>query len=167
MSSKKIAYATATAITNAIESLATSSTFLGGYESTPVDNSSNLYLDYELAGKITVGTTPTLNTEIRIYIVPVYDGSTYPDVFDGTTSAETVTSAGVRDGFAVLAKVLNVDATTSDRAYHFFIGSIAALFGGIVPAKWAIFTAHNTGVNLNSTGGNHTFYQRGIYSTDA
>lgn len=167
MANIKVAYGTATAITNAIQSLATSSTWTAGYESDAVDNSSNLYLDYELSGKVTVGTTPTANTEIRIYIVGSIDGTTWPDVFDGTTSAETVTSEGVRDGFAKLAAVLRVDSTTSNREYPFFIGSIASLFGGVCPTKWAVFVAHNTGVNLNSTGGNHVFTQRGIYLTSA
>lgn len=166
MASRKIAYGTSTAITNAIQSLATSSTWLAGYESDVVDNTSNLYLDYTIEGKVTVGTTPTINTEIRIYVVASFDGTTWPDVFDGTTSAETVTSAGVRDGFAKLAAVLLVDATTSDRSYPFSF-SVAALFGGVCPAKFVLFTTHNTGVNLNATGGNHVFNQRGVYETIA
>lgn len=167
MSSNKIAYGTSTALTNAIASLATSSTWLAGYESDVVDNTSNLYLDYTIEGKVRVGTTPTANTEIRIYVVASFDGSTWPDVFDGTTGAETVTSAGVRDGFAKLAAVLPVDATTSDRDYPFSIGSVATLFGGVCPAKFVLFTTHNTGVNLNSTGGNHTCNYRGVYTTNA
>ena len=163
MSNIKIAYGTATAIANAIQSLATSSTWIAGYESDWVDNSANLYADYELSGKVTVGTTPTINTEIRLFIVCSIDGTTYPDVFDGTTGAETVTSEGVRDGFALLVKSLRVDSTTSNREYPFFIPS---LFYGCAPTKWCVFTAHNSGVNLNSTGGNHVFTQRGIYYTN-
>jgi hypothetical protein len=145
VASRKIAYGTSTALTNA-----------------------NLYLDYTLEGKVTVGTTPTINTEIRIYVVASFDGTTWPDVFDGTTSAEpSVTSAGVRDGFAKLAASLNVDATTSNVAYPFSIGSVASLFGGVCPAKFVLFTTHNTGVNLNATGGNHVFNYRGVYETVA
>lgn len=166
MASRKIAYGSSTAITNAIQSLATSSTWLAGYESDVVDNTTNLYLDYTIEGKVTVGTTPTANTEIRIYVVASFDGTTWPDVFDGTTGAETITSAGVRDGFAKLAAVLTVDATTSDRSYPFSF-TVASLFGGVCPAKFLLFTAHNTGVNLNSTGGNHVFNHRGIYETIA
>lgn len=166
MADRKIAYGTSTALTNAIASLASSATWVAGYESDPVDNSSNKYLDYSFEGKITVGTTPTVNTEIRIYVVPVFDGTTYPDVFDGTTGAETINSQGVRDGYARLAAVLNVDATTSNREYWFNF-TIAALFGDICPSKFFLFVTHNTGVNLNSTGGNHTFNYRGVYETVA
>lgn len=166
-SSNKLAYATATALTNAIASLASSSTWVAGYESDPIDNSSGLYLDYEMWGKVTVGTTPTTNTEIRIYLVPCFDGTNWPDVFDGTTSAETWTSAGIRDATAVLAKVISVDSTTSNREYTWSVPSVAALFGGSCPAKFALFTTHSTGVNLNSTGGNHATNYRGVYTTNA
>lgn len=164
MADRKIAYGTSTALVNAIEALATSSAWLAGFESAVVDNSTNKYLDYTFEGKVTVGTTPTINTEIRIYVVASFDGTTWPDVFDGTTGAETVTSEGVRDGFAKLAAVLRVDATTSDRVYPFAF-SVASLFGGVCPAKFALFTAHNTGVNLNATGGNQVFNYRGVYET--
>jgi hypothetical protein len=69
-----------------------------------VDNTTELAFDFYVSGKITVGTTPTINTEIRLYLVGSYDGTTWPDVFDGTPSAETVTTAGLRDGYAKLAR---------------------------------------------------------------
>ena len=163
----KTEYGTSTALTNAIASLASSSTWLAGHESDVIDNTANKYLDYTIEGKVTVGTTPTANTEIRIYVVASFDGSTWPDVFDGTTGAETITSAGVASGFVKLAAVMLVDATTSDRSYPFSIGSVAALFGGNCPAKFLLFTSHNTGVALNSTGGNHTCNYRGQYATSA
>lgn len=166
MADRKIALGTSTALTNAIASLGSSATWVAGYESAVVDNTTNLYLDYTLEGKVTVGTTPTINTEIRIYVVASFDGTTWPDVFDGTTSAETVTSEGVRDGYAKLAAVLRVDATTSDRAYPFSF-SVASLYGGVCPAKFVLFTTHNTGVNLNATGGNQTCNYRGVYETIA
>jgi len=156
LTTNKVVYPTATSGTGGLTSLATSSTFLAGYEWFVIDNTTELALDYLVQGNIMVGTTPTINTQIRVYCVASYDGSTWPDVFDGTPSAETVTSAGVRSGFLVLACVINVDATTSNVAYPFRF-SLASLFGGYVPKKTAIFVAHNTGVNLHATAGNHTY----------
>lgn len=164
MADTKIAYGSSSALTNAVESLATSSTWTAGYESAAVDNTSNLYLDYSIEGYYTVGTTPTANTEIRIYVVASWDGTNWPDVFDGTSSAETVTSEGVRDSFAKLAAVLRVDSTTSNRAYPFSF-TTSSLFGGICPPKFVLFTSHNTGVSLNSTGGNQVTRYRGTYFT--
>jgi hypothetical protein len=146
--------------------LASSSTWLAGYESAVVDNTTNKYLDYIVEGHYTVGTTPTINTEIRIYVVASFDGSTWPDVFDGTGSAETVTSEGVRDGFARLAAVMRVDSTTSDRDYPYFI-DVASHFGGAMPKKVAVFVAHNTGVNLNSTAANQTYAAQPVHATSA
>lgn len=150
-----ISYGTATSGTGGINSLASSSTWLAGYEWFVIDNSTELAHDYFVDLVIRVGTTPTANTEIRVYLAASYDGSTYPDVLDGTPSAETVTSAGVRDSFMKLAGVGFVDATTSDRDYpiQFNTGS----FYTLPPKKIITFVAHNTGVNLNSTAGNQKY----------
>jgi hypothetical protein len=75
----KTEYGTSTALTNTVASLASSSTWLAGYQSDVVDNTTNKYLDYTIEGKYTVGTSPTASTEIRIYIVASFDGSTWPD----------------------------------------------------------------------------------------
>jgi len=161
----KLSYVASAAVTNAIEALATSSTWLAGYESATVDNSSNLYLDIFLSGVTTVGTTPTINTVIEHSIVTMISDSVWPDVFDGTTGAETITSAGVKSGICVPFAYLNVDATTSDRAYAYTKRSVATLFGGICPPKFVVFTAHNTGVNLNATGSNQVLTQQAVYMT--
>lgn len=167
MADIKPAYAASSNLTITLASLATSSTFLAGQESTAVNNTSNLYRDYRLSGKVTVGTTPTINTEIRIYVVGIMDDSTWPDVFDGTDSAETITSAGVGSGFLKLAAVCQVDATTSNRTYFFDAGSVAQLFNYTLPKQFVVFVAHNTGVNLNSTAGNHQVTVTPEYQTVA
>jgi len=166
MASVKTAYGTTTTGTGGITSLATSSTWLAGYEWFTIDNTTELAEDYGVEGKIRVGTTPTINTEIRIYLVPSHDGATWPDVFDGTSSAETVTSAGAMGSSWRLAASLAVDATTSDRDY-FYSFKVAQFFGGKVPKKVAVFVAHNTAVNLNSTAGNHTYGYTPEYTTVA
>lgn len=168
MADIKTAYGSSSSLTCTLASLATSSTWVAGRESNEVDNTTNKYLDYLLAGKVTVGTTPTINTEIRVYVVGLHnDTPTWPDVFDGSDSDETVTSAGVRDGFAKLAAVMSVDATTSNRTYPFGPVSVAALFGGALPKKFSVFVVHNTGVNLNSTGSNHSLDVTPVYQTAA
>lgn len=168
MASVKLAYGSSTAVTISPASVATSSTWIAGTESTAIDNTSNLFLDYLLAGYITVGTSPTASTEIRIYVYGSQnDTPLYPDVLDGTSSAETFTSAAIRDGSLKLAAVMAVDATTSDRAYYFAPVSVASLFGGTLPKYWGVFLTHNTGVNLNATAGNHVISYTGVYETIA
>jgi hypothetical protein len=153
-----IAYTSSgTAITISLASLATSSTFVAGRESNEIDWTAILKDDALLEGKIRVGTTPTANTQINIYLWGRYVSlATAPlDVLDGVDSAETITSAGVLVSFLAPPIVLQVDSTTTDRDYCLPATSVAQRFGGIMPPFWGIYVAHNTGANLNSTGGNH------------
>ena len=159
-------------ITIAPENVATSSTFVAGVESGAISNISNLDLDHFVSGYWTCGTTPTANTQVQIWVVAPYAddlaGTTnWPDVFDGTSSAETVTSAGVLQGLGRLAAILNVDSNTSNRAYYCAPFSVAALFGGFLPSQYVLFVTHNTGVNSNSTAGNHVWKYLRIQSTVA
>jgi hypothetical protein len=168
MASLKLAYAASSALTISPASLASSSTLVAGVESDAVDNTgTNLYLDYLLAGNITVGTTPTSGTTIEVHVVGMRDDTTWPDVFDGTGSAETITSADVKAGICRPAAVLGVNATTSNVAYYFGPVSVALLFGGVVPRKFVVFVTHNTGVALNATAGNHVIAITPVYATSA
>lgn len=158
-----IKYAASATITISPENVATASTFLAGVESGVIDNTTNKYVDVLVGGVWTCGTTPTANTQVMIYVGSVRDDTpTYPDVFDGTASAETLTSAGVGFGFLKLGANLTIDATTSDRAYECGPFSVAQLFGGVMPLKWFLFITHNTGVNSNATAGNHVWKYTGI-----
>lgn len=140
--------------------LASSATWVAGWEFGSVSNRVNQDITHVYGGKIEVGTTPTINTLINIYIVPatalLSGAPTWPDVMDGTASVETWTSAAIRDGSAVLARSLLVDATTSNRDYYFSFDVRSVL--GFMPWDYVIFIAHNTGVNLNSTDGNHAIW---------
>lgn len=167
MSSIKYSYAADAQLTITLASLASDTNLLAGRESTAVDNTSNLYLDYLLSGKITTGTTPTDNRQIEVWVsAPINDTPTWPDVLDGTDSNETITSSGIKN--AILRPVVSiVTNNTSDRTYPFTQISVASLFGGVCPAKFVVFVVHNTGVNLNSTGSNHEISVQGIYQTVA
>lgn len=155
-------------ITISPENVASSSTFVAGVESGAISNISNLDVDHLISGKWTTntGTNVTANTQVQIWVVaPISDdlSSTvvWPDVFDGTSSAETVTSAGVLQSCGRLAAVLNVDAVTQSVAYPCAPFSVAALFGGVLPPRYVIFITHNTGQVSNTTAGNHVWtYQR-------
>lgn len=168
MAAQNIAYSANTTITCSLASLATSATFVAGVESALIDNTSNLYVDALVQGLITVGTTPTANTNIIVYVwgSSVSPATTAIDVIDGTDSAETISSAGVRNSFMKIGAVLDVDSNTSNRGYPFSFG-VAQLFGGVLPPYWGLFVAHNTAVNLNSTGGNHVISYRGVSYTVA
>lgn len=164
MADVKLVYATNQALTITLASLASDSNLLAGRESNAIDNTTNLFLDYLLDGKITTGTSPTTAKEIRIYVVGLFGDASWPDVFDGTDSNETVSGVGTRDSACKLAAVIPTIAT-SDLGYFFGPISVASLFGGVCPAKFVVFVVHNTAVNLNATGGNHFINARGVYNT--
>lgn len=161
-------FGSTTSGTGGIHSLATSSTWTAGYEwfKVDVDGMTPIPLDVRHQGVVRVGTTPTAGTEIRIYLIPSDDDTTWPDVFDGTASAETATSEGVRDGFAKLVAVLRVDATTSDRDYPYSFKASDA-FGDALPRAYVVFVAHNTAVNLNATSGNQKYQYTPTYKNVA
>jgi hypothetical protein len=154
------------ALTISLASLASGSSgvFTAGQESTAVDNTSNLDVDHLLSGVIRAGTSPTSSRYINVYVYANISSSsgtpTYPDVLDGTDSAETFTSANVMNGIVKLAASMISDST-SNRDYFFGPVSVAQLFGGVLPKFWGVFVAHDTAVALNATGGNHVLtYER-------
>lgn len=169
MTTKAIAYTASANVfsTDAIlDSLAASSTWLAGYESPVIDNSSNLFLDAHLAGRFKANNTAPTAGQIRVYVGSLLDDSKYPDVFDGTESAETITSADIRDSILKLAAVI-VTSATANVVYEFAPVSVAQLFGGIMPRKWFVFVTHSMVQALNATtnNGGQCWYT-GVKSTD-
>lgn len=161
-----------TTLTISPENVASSASFVAGVESDVISNTTNLDLDHLISGRWTSGTTPTANTQVQIWVIPtrtddLAGSRTYHDVFDGTASAETATSAGVLQGIGRLAAVLNVDTNTSNREYGCAAFSVAALFGGVLPPSYVLFITHNTGVNSNSTAGNHSWHLQRVRATVA
>jgi hypothetical protein len=160
----KANYPAASDATITLASLASDTNLLAGRESTELDNSSNLYLDYLISGKITTGTSPTTARSIQVFAVGSWDGTTWPDVFDGTDSTETITSANHKNSICRFIAEMATDAT-SDRVYHFGPVSLASAFGGVMPVKVVFFVVHNTAVALNSTAGNHQIRIQPYYET--
>ncbi len=164
MADLKLAYGTASDLTITLASMATDTNLLTGRESAVIDNSANLFLDYLVSGKITAGTSPTAARSIEVWAVGSWDGTNWPDVFDGTESAETITSADIKSSICRFVAAM-ATANTSDRTYHFGPVSLAAAFGGTLPPKVVLFVTHSTGVNLNSSAGNHQIRLQPVFQT--
>ena len=152
-------YSSWTALTISLASLADNA----WRESTVVDNTSNLYDDALVGGKITTGTTPTANTTIEVYFYALVDGTLYTGGASGTDAAYTA------DGEELLfpvCQIIQVDAT-SDQAYVFGPVSVRSAFGGAMPSKWGVVVKNDSAVALHATGGNHAISYMGIKSTIA
>lgn len=161
----KMAYAASANldVTN-LNGLSASATWVAGWESPTIDNSSTLYEDYSIDIKITVESAGLSAGEIRAYLVKMLDDSTWPDVFDGTQSAETLTDTEIRDAICLLGAFTATD-TTASRVYYMTIPSVAAVFGGNLPHKFALFITQSTGTTLETTGNQVTY--KGRYRTVA
>ena len=148
----KRAYAASSNLTvTNLAGLASSATWVAGWESDLIDNSTNLYEDYSIDAKITVESASLVAGEIRLYLVKMLDDSTWPDVFDGTESAETITDTEIRDAITLLG-TMSITDTTASRVYYLTCPSVAAVFGGNLPHKFVIFITQSTGTTLETTG---------------
>ena len=164
----KLGTAASSALTITLASLAASSTWAVGRESASVDNTTNLYLDYLLSGKVTTGTGPTAGV-IEVWVAGIMeDTPTWPDVFAGADAGRTITApvADVKAAALKLAFIVNTD-TTANRTYWFAPVSVASLFGGVCPLKFSIFVTHSTVAVIHATGTNHAFWIKPIFQTVA
>ena len=147
-------------ITAAVASLASDTNLLAGLETSVIDNTTDGFEDIILSGFITTGTSPTASRVIEVWAI-AWNGSGWPDVFDGTSSAETITSADIKTSICKLVASIST-SNNSDRRYDFTGVSARSVFGGVLPSKFVLFPTHSTGVNLNATAGNHGFFYEGV-----
>ena len=110
--------------------------------------------------------TTTVTTHPALRYAAVNDTPTYPDVFDGTDSNETVTTADIKRACLKLLASLPTD-TTNSRDYWWSGVSLAAAYGGLVPSHHGLFVVHSTNANLDATEGNHNKSYRAAYMTSA
>lgn len=139
----KSLFGSSTALTITLASLATSTTGVGR-QSTLVDNSSVKAQKIQVYFKVTTGTSPTTGKSIRFYLIKgdnPASSNIRTDNADASDAAFTVINAP-------LLHVCQTD-NTSDETYS---GSFIIANPG---PEWGIAVVHDTGVNLNSTAGNH------------
>lgn len=167
----KPSYTNASALTITLASLAsTTADPPVGRESAAVDNTSTLALDFLISGQITTGTLPTASKQITVcFAAMAYDGtnSYWPAGITGSDAGLTPTFAGAATGIpGLIIPALIIPTNNSSNVNYKFTGlSLCRTLGlPVPPLKWSVFVFHNTGVNLNSTGGNHFIYATPINS---
>lgn len=169
MAVSNLTYGTRTAITIDPSSLAGSSTFVAGVESAEQDNTTDLYLDVLVEGRVTghASTAPTVGQQIQVYVwgSNVSLGTTAIDTLDGTSSAETLGHVAVAQSLR-LAAVSTVTVATAALTYYILPFSVAALFGGSMPKYWGLFVTHNHTGTLAASQSNQ-FWKTGVTVTTA
>jgi len=142
-----VTYSSDTAITFDISSLATSSTFLVGRESTEIDNTTNKYIDAIVNVEGITGhasTAPTVGQYIGLWLwgADTSLATTPIDTLDGTDSNETLSHASVLNSLKFVASPA-VTVATAALKYYVMPFSVAAYFGGNMPKFWGLYLAHN------------------------
>ena len=159
MANVKQAFNTAATFTCSLASLANSTAGVGR-QSTVIDNSSGLYVDALVTIKIKTGGSGTSATGfITVYAFGTTDGgTTYTDNAGASDAGLTVSASRVIGTFPAVA-----NATT----YVSQQMSVAAAFGGKLPAKWGIVVVNSSGGTLDTTEGNHAKQYQEVYYTVA
>lgn len=158
MSSIKEAFGSSNqAITITLTSLANA----GARQSTSVDNSSNLFLDALVFLKIKSASGSVSATGYAyVYAYGSVDGgTTFSDSASGTDGSITLT---VPPNMRLIGVINMVAVSTTYEAGPF---SVAAAFGGILPAEWGIVVVNNTGAAFDGTTA--SAYYQGVYQTVA
>lgn len=159
----KRVYAASTALTQTnLDGLASSSTWIAGWESAAIDNTTNLYDDYRITAVLQVESSSLSAGEIRMYLVGPLDDSTWPAPFDGTESTEDIGDTEVRDAICLPAAFTQTDTGASEY-YYLDCPSAKAVFNGNLPKKFVIFITQSTGTTLETTGDPNQVYVTGSY----
>lgn len=143
-------------VTN-LHSIATSATWVAGWVSATIDNTTDLDLDKWISAKFALGNGATAG-EIRVYAFAMLDDSNWPDLLsagtEGTEGTATVHAASIRDAAMVLLWSAGTRADPgTDDVYNMPPVSVRGAFGTeVVPPKFALFVTHSTGVNLAASG---------------
>lgn len=129
-------------------------------ESTAVDNTTNLFLDALVVVRTKMGaTTPINDKTVYVYAYGTVDGGTiYPDTVTGTDAAITLNSP------TQLALIGSIAVPAVSTTYTSRPMSVAAAFGGVLPAKWGIVLLNSSSV-LSATAGDHVLRYQGVYAT--
>lgn len=148
MTTRSELLATPTAFTITLASLANSTAGVGR-QGTLVDNTTNLYLSAIVSLNIKVGTSPTANSLIFVYLIRSNNNGT-PIIDDGAGASD----AGITIINAPLLGTILVSATTTGANY---IRNFDTSPLGPLGPKWTIAIVNSSGVALNASQVNQTF----------
>lgn len=153
MATLKDAFAASTAFTITLASLTNGS----ARQSTEIDNTTNLYVGAYIAVNIKMGTSPTSNTIISVYILRN----------DNNGTAIRDDGAGASDAAITIknAQVIGTLSTGSSAATGDVLKGV--FYVDNIGPKWSIAIKNDSGVTLDATGGNHVVNYVGVTKTIA
>lgn len=155
MATATLNYSSNTPITINLAGLLSQDSFITGRQSTQIDNTTNKYIDCLVSGFVSVGTTPTANRSIGIYVYGADTSVATANLnnITGTDLGVSLTNVGMLYALRLGASI-GVPSNASDLQYPVLPFSVAALFGGVMPKFWGLYVAHNTVAALRNTSVN-------------
>ena len=140
-----------------LASLASDTNLLAGRQSAVIDCMGGLYEDFLLYAKTMTGTSPTTGRSIEYWLIGSVDGTLWPDTVTGAgDAARTLSATIIKNAICVPMQFLETNAT-SNQPYYTRVWSARSLFGEL-PAKFVVWSTHNTVAALNATSANHALY---------
>ena len=130
----------------------------GARAGTAIDNTSNLFTNALVGGKVKSGASGTTSTgTVNIYAYGSADGgTTYSDSATGSDAAITLTVPPN----AKLIGVVNVVANSTTYEYGPF--DVAAAFNNVLPSSWGTILENKSGGTLSATEGDHGMHYQGV-----
>lgn len=157
----KINYAASAPITCTFAGLANSA----ARSSLAVDNSVNLYDDaiLDISVLLTGGGT-AFDKACYVY----FYGCGQNGIFNGSSAENVGTDIAVTmDSPTNLIGPITISTPSVGVTYRLTVGSMASLFGGVLPWKWGFVIFNYAQASLDSTESNHTKAYTGITYTNA
>ena len=125
-------------------------------ESTAVDNTTNLFEDVQISGKIkTAAADVSATGYVNIYAYGSADAGT---TYDGSASGSDAAYSGEKTNLKFVKSITaNANGTTFEFGF-----SLLEVFKTI-PASWGLVIENQTAQDLDSTGSNHAIVYQGVY----
>ena len=130
------------------------------YESTVVDNETDLFVDAFVFAKIKSheSSVPTGEKACHFYVYGALDDA--EPTSDGTDGVEGTFTLSDAAHLGYLGSLYFTAAAQTIEGHPW---SVADAFRGAVPAKWGVVIVNKTGAALDLTDGDHTVKFRGIH----
>ena len=138
--------ASTTMTTTNLQSLASSQTWVAGWGSASVANTSNLNFDYLIGATFTTHASNRQAGTVEVWVIgSLNDTPTFFTPASGTAGTEGTISFTAREQLLANGRLLQSFAVTSTASQIYAIPEtgIAQLFGGQCPTHWYLFVTGN------------------------
>lgn len=156
---------TAMTVTN-LHSLASSQSWIAGWSSASVTNTTNVDLDFLVGGTFTTHASNRQAGSINVYVIgALNDTPTWPTTASGTPGTEGALSFTAAEQVYACCRLLTSITVnnTASQVYAFPEISIASLFNGTVPTHWCLYVTQNASTTTTAglaSSGSALYYTR-------